>query len=540
MKIRQIILSVLLVIPVFLAAQKEQEKPGDIPISSFSGTLSFLSSGWMEGREAGERGSFMASDYIASMMELYDLQPFGDVIPAKGENQKNRSYFQTFDILRYKAESAGFSFVTEKSGSRIEEKLTRGIDFEVEPGLKSMEAIAPVVFAGYGICAPEFGYDDYKKMDVNGCVVVVLRGFPGHRDSTSFAATKLSETFGRDFAGAETKLKNAARHGAIALIVVNADGKSQIDGNSPGNADLLKNAMNTAKDPEPEYVDDFYHTVFGDTTVPAIPLFRLSSNAAELLFEGTDISLTNFEKKAAQHLTTSSAHMPGKSIGISVTVKSEKLLVRNVLGFIPGKDTTKSIIVGAHYDHLGIRNGNIYNGADDNASGTAGMLAIAKYWKESGAKPACNLVFAAWTAEEKGLLGSSYFVHHNKINPQNSLLKINFDMISRSAPEDTARLVVSVGTVKGSDYLKSLANRNNQLLDRPFHLDLWECSEHGGSDYAPFAGRKIPVMTFFSGFHDDYHTTRDIAPKADLNKMENVLKLANGCLMGFLEELEGK
>lgn len=231
--------------------------------------------------------------------------------------------------------------------------------------------------------------------------------------------------------------------------------------------------------------------------------------------------------------------MPGKVIEISINVKTEKLLVRNVLGFIPGKDTTKNIIVGAHYDHLGIRNGNIYNGADDNASGTAGMLALSKYRKESGVKPAYNLVFAAWTAEEKGLLGSSYYVAHNLVNPGNTLLTFNFDMISRSAPEDSSHLVVSVGTVKGSDNLKSLANRNNQLLNRPFNLDLWECSEHGGSDYAPFAGRKIPVMTFFSGFHDDYHTTRDIAPKADLNKMQNILKLANGSLEGFMKESMG-
>jgi Zn-dependent M28 family amino/carboxypeptidase len=164
------------------------------------------------------------------------------------------------------------------------------------------------------------------------------------------------------------------------------------------------------------------------------------------------------------------------------------------------------------------------------------MLALAKYWSESAEKPACNLLFAAWTAEEKGLIGSSYFVDHNNVNPENTVLKINFDMISRSAPEDSTGLIISIGTAKGSDNLKALANQNNQLLAKPFTLDLWECSEHGGSDYAPFAGQKVPVMTFFSGFHDDYHSIRDISIKADLDKMKNILNLANGCLEGFMKE----
>lgn len=537
MKIRWLGAALFWLIPIILLSQNQQDGTSQISKKSFSPTLSFLSSGWMEGREAGERGSFMASDYIAAMMETIGLQPYGDIAAAKGD--KTRSYFQTFEMLRYKAENASFSFISEKPGSRMEQKLTRDIDFEVEPGLRSIEAQAPVVFAGYGIYAPELGYDDYKKTDVNGCIVVVLKGFPGHRDSTSYAAKKLPATFGRDFANAETKLRNAFTRGAVALIIVQAQKTPAFFGGKAKNSDLLKNVMNAEKEPEPKYTDEFYHVVYGDDDAPMIPLFRLSDEAKAKLFVGTEISFNDFEKKAAESLSESSVPIKGKSIGISVTVNVEKLLVRNVLGLIPGQDSTKNIIIGAHYDHLGIRNGNIYNGADDNASGTAGMLALAKFWSESAQKPAFNLVFAAWTAEEKGLLGSRYFVDHNKVNPSNTMLKINFDMISRSAPEDSTGFIVSVGTVKGSDNLKTLANKSNQLLATPFALDLWECSEHGGSDYAPFSARKVPVMTFFSGFHNDYHTTQDISGKVDLTKMENILKLANGCLEGFMEESKG-
>lgn len=114
------------------------------------------------------------------------------------------------------------------------------------------------------------------------------------------------------------------------------------------------------------------------------------------------------------------------------------------------------------------------------------------------------------------------------------------DMISRSAPEDTARRILSVGTEKGSDKLRNLAVSNIKNLSHPFVLDLWDTNGHTGSDYASFTPYKIPVMTFFSGFHDDYHTPRDIAAKADLNKMADILKLVNSCLKTIDEDLEEK
>jgi len=292
--------------------------------------------------------------------------------------------------------------------------------------------------------------------------------------------------------------------------------------------------MKAEKPADPEY-EDYSYILPADTSFPAMPIFKISSKATDEIFKGTGINLADAEKKAASFLQTSSVPLKDKIAGFSITTKSESLLVRNVLGIIKGADSSKSIVIGAHYDHLGIRDGRIYNGSDDNASGVAGMLAIAKSWASSNEKPACNLIFAAWTAEEKGLLGSSFFVQNPEINSKNISLYLNFDMISRSAPEDSAQLIVSVGTVKGSDSLKNLASKNNGKLAHPFNLDLWECSENGGSDYASFATKQIPVMTFFSGFHDDYHSPRDISAKADLEKMAAILNLTNNCLFEFLD-----
>jgi hypothetical protein len=516
---------------LFPQAVQNQGKP--ISKSDFSGTLSFLASDWMEGREAGAKGGFMAADYIASMMENYGLMPYGDNETSKNINKQR--YFQDFEVIRYKTEKASLSLISKTSSSNSGFEFIEGIDFETEAGPNSVMAEAPLVFAGYGISAPDFGYDDYKKFDVKGCIVIILKGFPGHSDTTSAAWKKFGKSYEDGDLSRTSKLKTAAKLGAIAVFEVNPDGSFKPSTHEIVNLSVVQSAMKAEKPADPEY-EDFSHILAADTSLPVIPCFKISLKLTNEIFKGTGINLADAEKKAANSLQNSSVPLKDKIATFAISVKSESLLVRNVLGIIKGTDSSRSIVIGAHYDHLGVRDGRIYNGSDDNASGTAGMLALAKYWATSIEKPPCNIIFAAWTAEEKGLLGSSYFVQNPAISNQNIRLYINFDMISRSAPEDSTKLIVSVGTVKGSDSLKNLAFKNNSKLARPFTLDLWECSENGGSDYASFATKQILVMTFFSGFHDDYHTPRDISAKADLDKMAAILNLTNNCLLEFIEK----
>ncbi len=208
----------------------------------------------------------------------------------------------------------------------------------------------------------------------------------------------------------------------------------------------------------------------------------------------------------------------------------------NVIGILPGIDSSRSIVIGAHYDHLGMHGDSIFYGADDNASGVAGVLSLAEKWGESVLKPPVNLVFACWTAEEKGLLGSEYFVK-NKSKSDSILLYVNMDMISRSAPEDTLRNILSIGTRKSDLYLSQLSLETNNELTKPFNLDLWEVDGHWGSDYGSFTAINVPVMTFFSGFHDDYHSPRDTYKKTDPDKMYNVLKLVNGILLNYMDKM---
>ncbi|MFZ4520051.1 MAG: M28 family peptidase [Bacteroidales bacterium] len=540
MQRNSLLLCALFLSSVMLSGQTRVQPPSSPAEKDFAGTLRFLSSDWMEGREAGSRGGFMAADYIASMMQLYGLSPYGDQEKSNPGHSKNhegmpvmqQSYFQNFEVLRVKPEKATLALVRRTSDTESEIQLSPGIDFDLKSVFNGIEAEAPLVFAGYGISAGDQGYDDYNGLIVKDRIVVVLEGFPGHADTTSPAWRKLGKYFSDGRASWEKKLQTAARKGAMALVVVSADGRHNPYSHSQHNLDIMQSSMNSAITGEPRYDDPEYFLPC-DTTIDKAPVVILGDNAMNQLFSGTGIVVPDFEKRVAGNISPASMLLKEKRLKISVEVKTESLVVHNVLGIIRGKDTTKSVVIGAHYDHLGMRNGLIYHGADDNASGTSGMLALARKWSEHGEMPACNIIFSAWTAEEKGLLGSSYFVQHAPGNSHHIVLAFNMDMISRSAPEDTAHRVLSIGTLPSDDRLRKMAGDINQRLSRPFVLDLWDVTGHTGSDYGSFIAVKIPVMTFFSGFHDDYHTPRDVSSKADLEKMQDILKVVNDCVQEF-------
>jgi hypothetical protein len=218
--------------------------------------------------------------------------------------------------------------------------------------------------------------------------------------------------------------------------------------------------------------------------------------------------------------------------------ETKNLSLRNVIGIIPGENATHSIIIGAHYDHLGIREGQVYNGADDNASGVSGMLALAKKWTDYQEEPPCNIIFAAWSAEEKGEIGSEYYIQQTGTNLGNTLIYINMDMISGNAPEDIFHRQISIGTLPENNNLRHIARKANRELTNPLDLDLWDVRGHYGSDYAFFSSAGIPVMTFFSGYSDNYHTPRDKFSNVDLQKMSQILELVNKCILQIIRHIK--
>lgn len=498
----------------------------------FGPILAFLSSDWMQGREAGSKGGFMAADYMASQMQVFGLEPYGDI------SQKHTpGYFQDFQVISNKTESASLALVQRNGSSQSSFQFTQGVDYEVNAGISSSEAETQLVFAGYGLSIADKGYDDYKGIDVKGKIVLILKGFPGHSDTTSIAWKKLGRDFEENEASTEAKLRAAKQHGALAMLIADGSGKFEPYIRAQANQNLLQLSMNTER-ADPEYDEGINHCLPNDTSENYIPCFKLGTSATKYFVAGTGLDIANFEKQSAKSFLPVSFLMKDKIVRFSVTLKSEPILVRNVLGLIPGKDPDRYVVIGAHYDHLGTHNGFIFNGSDDNASGTSGLLALAKAWVGSGVQPACNLLFASWTAEEEGLLGSEYFAKQLDKQLKNILLYINMDMISRSETSDSTQRKLSIGTRTSDENLRELGRKCNATLDHPFNLDLWDVTGHSGSDYASFTAKNIPVMTYNTGLHDDYHTPRDISAHADLVKMGDVLKLVNESLVVFLESIK--
>lgn len=457
--------------------------------SDFFDALTILASDSLQGRKATERGGSLAADFISSKMHSYKLKAYNDF----------DYYYQVFEIQKHTIKNTTLQ-IKRRNHKTI--SLSPEKDFEVTPTVNSIQKKqAETVFASYGLELLKENYDNYKKLDVKNKIVVILSGFPGDQDSTSSTYKKFKNIFPEENDLEETKLKTAISKGALALIIVETK-----ENFKPQNKE-----------------NEVFHSL-ENTSTTSIPIFRIRKTIAENLFSKSGIPLQN-------NLT--STPLKNIKINFSIELKHETSYVGNVLGLIAGKDTTKTIIVGAHYDHLGIKNDSIYNGADDNASGASGMLSLAKKWSESNIKPEYNILFAAWTAEEMGLLGSEYFVQN--LSDQKILLCINMDMISRSAPEDKTHRILSIGTQKETGYLKEIVSESNAKLEHPFTLDLWETNGHSGSDYASFTAKGIPVITFFSGFHADYHTPRDKVSKVDFNKMQDVLFIVNNSLLKFID-----
>jgi len=264
----------------------------------------------------------------------------------------------------------------------------------------------------------------------------------------------------------------------------------------------------------------------GDTLDNDLPQISISLRAANEIIKGSAISFSKFEQTVSKDLKSASKNIKGRSLNLIASVKSRIIKTRNVLAILPGENTDSIVVVGGHYDHVGMRQGYIWNGSDDNASGTVGVMAIARAFAESGIKPEKTMVFAAWTGEEKGLLGSEYFVNHSDYSSKNIMLNLNYDMISRNADDDSAGVECSMVYTKAYANFKDIAEKNNESYKLALKID-YRASDKpsGGSDHAPFAAKNIPVMYFMAGFHEDYHQPGDTIEKADIHKMTSIIKL---------------
>ena len=357
-----------------------------------------------------------------------------------------------------------------------------------------------LVWAGYGITAPELAYDDYAGLDVKGKVALVAQDFPREQDPASPFRDPRHYRFGEW----RHKAMNARDHGAVGVVMVrDAWNHSGPDTLPPWKGQVASRAGIVA------------------VRVTSAALAAVDVNVAALAGPG--------QVDGKPH-----SRPLGLAAALTVAVEHERALTANVAGLLPGADPAlagECVVVGAHYDHLGLggesslapdRTGEVHPGADDNASGVAAMLAIAQALRE-GPGPRRTVLFAAFAAEEIGLLGSSELVK----NPpaacpvEKMQLMVNLDMVGRLREK---RLYVD-----GADTGKGLRDLVKQAVAAPAALPLelaFGGDGYGPSDHTSFHARRVPVLYLFTGAHADYHRPGDTADKLNTEGLAAIARLA--------------
>lgn len=521
----------------FSQESTKKEAFQNITENVISGPLEFLSSDWTKGRDLGTEGAYMSADYVASMFKTFGLKPGGDYARNQSSRRRSsanrqpqkpqRSYFQNFNLLEYRsADKQSCSIVSISDGAVNEIKLNQNSDFVVTAGTRAVTIQSDVVFVGYGFSGE--GYNDYKGIDVKNKVIIRLYGFPGHRNKESESYKKFAgDSPSASYYINRSKDQAAEEAGAVAVIEMSTFGAGYKG--TPGNVPFRYNEKKY------EGNEPFRTTPRVRLTTPrgsvGITKLILSNNAIEMLLDGAQLDIDEFENQAEKELITASKVLKTKKLKIETNVDSRVVQARNVVGIIEGKNKEACIVLGAHYDHLGQTRNYIYNGADDNASGTVGIMTIAKAIIETGIVPEYTLVFCAWTGEEKGLIGSRYFANNPLIEDMKCYM--NYDMISRIALDDPDKNKCDFQFTSTVPLLKELTE--NHIKDFNVNLDIkYNGSEvpRGGSDFSSFSAIGVPIFLFHGKFTPDYHQYTDHADKADLTYMRDIIR------MGFLNIYE--
>jgi hypothetical protein len=458
-----------------------------ISSEEYLGIIKFLASPEMRGRATGSPELEKAAAFIRDQFRGMKLKPLsGD------------SYYQDFDVTT-SARLGKKNELTYTTGGEHPETLHFQKDF-IPLNLSSAgEVSGNLVFAGFGITAPEYNYDDYAGIDAKGKIVVLLRHEPQEFDEKSVFEGKVYTAHSQIF----SKAANAKFHGAKAVLLVNDVGTHS------GDADDLEK-FGAAEGPDNA----------------GLEFVQVKASVVNKWLALSGKNLETIESGIDKDLHPESFALPDKlRLDLDVDIAREVKTVHNVGAYLPG-ETSEYVVIGAHYDHLGLGEqfsmapslaGTVHPGADDNASGTAGVIELAR-WLSQQPKHQRGVLFLTFAGEELGLLGSSYYVNHPLLPLKDDVAMINMDMIGRI--RDRKIYVGGVGT--GTTFAALL----NQLVPKhDFDADLTEKAGYGSSDHTSFTTKQVPVLFFFSGLHADYHKPSDTWDKIDAPDAVRLLNL---------------
>jgi len=488
---RRVLLFVLLLAAALAAATPP------IDADRLLGHIRFLASDDLKGRAAGSPELERAADYIAGQFKEIGLRPGGD----------DGSWFQPFELVAGVTVGAGNSLVIADKSKSVQ--LTLGSTYyplstvpnESAAAPSDREEKLPLVFAGYGLSAPDANYDDYAGQNVNGKAVIIFSHEPQESDPNS----RLNGN--RPMPQTTLYQKAGVAHGLGArLLIVVSD---------PSHATDQAQAMYRTFEAVP------------DLDEAGMPVLRVRRNEMQPLLDawGLDASALQIDRD----LRPRSRPIKDATVDYTEFIAHNRKTVRNVVGVIPGSDPAKAheaIVIGAHYDHVGLggrlsmtpeRAGEIHNGADDNASGTASVIEVARAAIADRGRFPRTLIFVTFAGEERGLLGSAHYVAAPPVSMGDTVAMINLDMIGRS------RGAVDVSGLDNTTLrtdLMAAAKATGGIDIRQ------EGPGAGRSDDSSFLAAHVPAVNFFTGFHADYHRPTDDWQKIDKTGTARVATLA--------------
>lgn len=541
---RRQFLSLSLILALALSAIAQQRTSDSAPsVERLRAHVTYLASDKLEGRRTGSAGADLAAEYIAKEFSRYGLRrSIGRDLPGMSvlEADSPHRYLQEFPyvagvelgknnamLFTPRAQNAvPQGGTTATSGTTMTQTSARAASLDLRVGedwlplgfaTNASVLNAPATFVGYGLKVDEINYDDYAGALVKDRVAIAFEGTPdGDNPHGHFA----------QFADVRWKAIAAREQGAKALVVIAREENFKDD----------RLARLT------------YDNSAGDVGLPVVVISR---QAAQRIFEAgglrpvADMEAATQEvvRKLTQRTATDSrwtASLPLENVTLNITtaITRRSVPAYNVVGILDGSDPVlknEVIVIGAHYDHLGRggegslapREGEIHHGADDNASGVAGLLELARIFSGEYPRPKRTLVFIAFSGEEEGLLGSDFYVKNPILPLDRTVAMINMDMIGRM--KDEKLIIGGVGTSsqwkgwikEAQEYISaprsSVSGKGKNIViadvfPHPFVLTLNE-DGYGPSDHSSFYSKRVPVLFFFTGTHDDYHKPSDTADK---------------------------
>ncbi len=530
---------------------KQQVGLAAIQQSDLRTQLAYVASDKLLGRMSLQPGDDEATQWIAGEFAKAGLKPITNAPGVAG-------YMQPFELIEYKADRGESSLTLTRGGKKtVWHTPDAGGAFK-----HAVDITAPVVFAGYGITAPELGYDDYKSIDAKGKIVFVFDHEPQEDDPKS----SFNGTGNTRYATARVKLLNAQSHGAVGLVLVAEPNRKHLT-NAERYAKIGGSAVRATPIPIQAIADD-------EVNIPGVLV--LDAVAADL-FATCGTTASALQSAIDKDLTAHSMALPDTSLTLHLSNTSERRgITNNVAGLLPGSDPTlaaETIIISGHHDHDGWspcsqgqsgvdENGQptipgadckqIWHGADDNGSGTVGVVELAKAFAANPVKPKRSILFVVFASEERGLLGSYWMAAHPVRPLQTTRAMINFDMIGRDEkaspqtdglidiPKDTTNRLNLIGALYSPDYNKTVVEANKSVglvLDDRFDHES-ALNVFFRSDQFPFVLHDVPAFWWFTGFHPDYHHITDTLEKIDYVKMQKILQLAYLSAWRFANEVK--